>query len=44
MVLLMLAGIWGGPAGVTPPVTFKAYWMTTVNQQIGPTPQEPAPR
>lgn len=42
MLLLLLSGLWGGPAGVTPP--FKAYWLTTVNQQIGPTPQAPTPR
>lgn len=25
-------------------VAFKPFWLTTVNQPIGPTPQEPSPR
>lgn len=28
--------------GATP--TFKSFWILTMNQQIGPTPQEPSPR
>lgn len=42
MTLALLINLGFAGSGVAP-AAFKAFWLCTVNQQIGPTPQQPSP-
>ena len=42
MTLLLLMNLGFRPSGVT--TAFKAFWLVNLNQQIGPTPEQPSPQ
>jgi hypothetical protein len=42
VTLLLLMNLGFAGSGVAP-AAFKAFWLSTLNAQIGPTPQQPSP-